>query len=123
MIIKGLQATREGDIMGGNKKKPGGASDKTAQAGPGGAEIKPAGEEEKKAAKLTQKQKLAVMVEEPAGMRAIQGMKAITTQTLARNIGVKISVANAFIKSLEAKGVVKPAGGYSGHRVYQLIRH
>jgi small subunit ribosomal protein S25e len=121
MIIKGLQATGEGDIMGGSKKKPVGVSDKTAQAGPGGAEIKPAGEE-KKAAKPTQKQKLAVMVEEPAGMKAIQGMKAITTQTLARKIGVKISVANAFIKSLEAKGVVKPVGGYSGHRVYQLIR-
>ena len=49
-------------------------------------------------------------------------MKAITTQSVARNIGVKISVANAFIKSLEAKGIVKAEGGYSGHRVYQLIR-
>jgi small subunit ribosomal protein S25e len=55
-------------------------------------------------------------------MKTIQGMKAITTQGVARNIGVKISIANAFIKSLEAKGVVKAEGGYSGHKVYQLIK-
>jgi len=108
--------------MGGNKKKPIGSSDKTVQVGPGGAEIKPAAEEKKKA-KPQQKQKLAVMVEEPIGMKAIQNMKSITTQALARNIGVKISVANAFIRSLEQKGVIAPAGGYSGHRVYQTVKH
>lgn len=108
--------------MGGNKKKPVGSSDKTAQVGPGGAEIKPAAEEKKKA-KPQQKQKLAVVVEEPAGMKAISGMKSITTQALARNIGVKISVAGAFIRSLEQKGVIKSVGGYSGHRVYQVVRH
>jgi small subunit ribosomal protein S25e len=108
--------------MGGNKKKPVGASEKNAQTGPGGAENKPAAEEKKKAPKTQQKQKLAVLVEEPTGMRAIQGMKAVTTQALARNIGVKISVANAFIKSLEAKGVVRAVGGYSGHHIYQLIK-
>ncbi len=48
-------------------------------------------------------------------------MKAITIQGVARAAGVKISVANAYIKSLEAKGIVKSVGGYSGHRVYQLI--
>ncbi|HXG05822.1 MAG TPA: hypothetical protein VNI77_00670 [Nitrososphaera sp.] len=105
--------------MGGNKKKSASASDKSAQVGPGGAEVKQVSE--KKAAKPQQKQKLSVFVEEPVGMKAIQGMKAITPQALARNIGVKISVANAFIKSLEQKGLVKSIGGYSGHRVYQLI--
>jgi len=108
--------------MGGNKKKPVGSSDKTVQVGPGGAEIKPAAEEKKKSSKPQQKQKLAVMVEEPVGMKAIQGMKSITSQALARNIGVKISVANSFIRSLEQKGMVKSVGGYSGHRVYQLIK-
>lgn len=107
--------------MGGNKKKPSGSSDKGAQTGPGGAEIKPA-DEKKKTPKPQQKQKLAVIVEENAGMKAIQGMKSITSQALARNVGVKISVANSFIKSLEAKGIVKPVGGYSGHRVYQVIK-
>lgn len=108
--------------MGGNKKKPVGASDKNVQTGPGGAEIKSTGEEKKKAPKPQQKQKLAVLIEEQAGMKTIQGMKSITTQAVARNAGVKISVANAFIKSLEAKGILRAAGGYSGHRVYQLVK-
>jgi small subunit ribosomal protein S25e len=102
--------------MGGNKKKPADASDKSAQTGPGQTEIKSAAEK-KAGSKPQQKQKLAVTIEEP------QGMKAITTQGVARNIGVKISVANAFIKSLEAKGIVKAEGGYSGHRVYHVIKH
>jgi small subunit ribosomal protein S25e len=107
--------------MGGNKKKPADASDKSAQTGPGQTEIKPAGEK-KPGSKPQQKQKLAVTIEEPQGMKVIQGMKAITTQGVARNIGVKISVANAFIKSLEAKGTIRAEGGYSGHRVYHLIK-
>jgi small subunit ribosomal protein S25e len=107
--------------MGGSKKKPASASDKSAQTGPGQTEIKPAAEK-KSGSKPQQKQKLAMIIEEPQGMRVIQGMKAITTQGVARNIGVKISVANAFIKSLEAKGIVKAEGGYSGHRVYHLIK-
>ena len=107
--------------MGGNKKKPAGASDKSAQMGPGEAEIRQA-TEKKVGSKPPQKQKLVVAIEEPQGMKVIQGMKAITTQGIARSMGVKISIANAFIKSLEAKGVVKVEGGYSGHRVYQLIK-
>jgi small subunit ribosomal protein S25e len=107
--------------MGGNKKKPTSASEKGAQTGPGGAEIKSA-EEKKKAPKPQQKQKLAVVVEQQAGMKAIQGMKVVTPQALARNVGVKISVANSFINSLKEKGMLKPIGGYSGHRVYQVIK-
>jgi small subunit ribosomal protein S25e len=106
--------------MGGNKKKPASGSDKNTQTSPGQTENKSTGE--KKTSSKPQKQKLAVTIEEPQGIKAIQGMKAITTQSVARNIGVKISVANAFIKSLEAKGIVKAEGGYSGHRVYHLIR-
>lgn len=108
--------------MGGNKKKPVGASDKTTQTGPGGAEMKPSPEEKKKTSKPQQKQKLSVLVEEPVGMKTVQGMKAITTQAVARSLGVKISVANSFVKLLESKGIVKSVGGYSGHKVYQLIR-
>jgi small subunit ribosomal protein S25e len=108
--------------MGGNKKKPTGASDKNAQTGPGQPEAKST-TEKKTSSKPQQKQKLAVTIEESQGMKAVQSMKAITTQAVARNIGVKVSVANAFIKSLETKGIVQVEGGYSSHRVYHLIRH
>lgn len=107
--------------MGGNKKKPAASGDKGAQTGPGGAEIKPA-EEKKKSPKPQQKQKLAVVVEENAGMKAINGMRSVTCQGLAKIVGVKISVANSFIRSLEERGVLKPVGGYSGHRVYQVVK-
>jgi len=107
--------------MGGNKKKPASSSDKNAQTGPGQPEAKSAGEK-KTSSKPQQKQKLAVTIEESQGMKSIQGMKAITSQAVARNIGVKVSVANAFIRSLEMKGIVKAEGGYSGHRVYHLVR-
>lgn len=107
--------------MGGSKKKPLGSEKSSPASGHDGD--KPAKKEETKKAlgKVQQKQKLSVLVEDTQGRRAIQSMKAITIQGVARAAGVKISVANAYIKSLEGKGIVKSVGGYSGHRVYQLI--
>ena len=107
--------------MGGNKKKATSGSDKGASAGPGG-EIKQPADEKKKTSKPQQKQKLAVLVDESQGMKVIQNMKAITIQSVARNAGVKISVANAFVKSLEAKGMIRTVGGYSGHKIYEMIK-
>lgn len=117
MNIKGLQHTFI--AMGGNKKKVTGSQDKGAATGPAG-DIKP--KEEKKASKPQQKSRLAVVLEEPAGIKAIQGMKSITNQSLARAAGVKISVANSFLRSLESKGLVRKVGGYSGHRVYEKVK-
>ena len=105
--------------MGGNKRKPAASSDK-GQTGPAG-EIKPAAEEKKKA-KPQQRAKLAVVIEENEGMKALNGLKAITIQSFARSAGVKISIANAFIRSLESKGVVKCVGGYSGHKIYEMMK-
>lgn len=107
--------------MGGSKKKPLG-SEKSAQGpGPDGNKLVRKEETKKPLGKVQQKQKLSVLVEESQGRKAIQSTKAITIQGVARAVGVKISVANAYIKSLETKGIVKSVGGYSGHRVYQLI--
>ena len=53
-------------------------------------------------------------------MKVIGSMKAITIHALARTLGVKISVANNFVKSLENKNIIKSVGGYSGHKVYQI---
>ncbi|HEX9677742.1 hypothetical protein [Nitrososphaera sp.] len=106
--------------MGGNKNKPAAKQDKGTMTGPAG-EIKPAAKDEKKG-KPQQRQKLAVVIEEPVGMKAIAGMRAITIQSVAKVANVKISVANSFIKSLEARGLVKKVGGYSGHRVYEKVK-
>ena len=53
--------------------------------------------------------------------KIISASKVITVQELARQTGVKISTANAFlIRSLE-KGTVKRVAGHSGHHIYQPV--
>lgn len=107
--------------VGGNKKnpseteKPASSSDRSLSSAAKKGEIK------RSEGKPQQKQRLSVVVEESIGRRAVQNMKAITIQSIARSVGVKISVANAYIRSLEAKGVLRCVGGYSGHKVYQLV--
>jgi small subunit ribosomal protein S25e len=110
--------------MGGNKQKTAvGASDK-ANANTQVSDTKSSKKEDSKkiGSKQQQRQKLSVLVEEPQGLKLLQSMKAITIQSYARSAGVKISVANAFIKSAESKGIVRNVGGYSGHKVYELVK-
>src|SRR6476661_1832012 len=105
--------------MGGNKKKPTQSNASKSQ------DTKNTKKDETKKsatpAKPQQKQKLSVLIEENQGMKAIGSMKAITIHGLARALGVKISVANNFIKNLENKNIVINVGGYSGHKIYQKI--
>ena len=105
--------------MGANKKRSSTSSEKTASAGVGEKKER---KEDRAEDRGTQKQKLAVFVEESQGRKTLQSMKAITAQGFAKASGVKISAANSFIKSLELKGVLTSIGGYSGHRVYKLIK-
>lgn len=108
--------------MGGAKKKPlgTGAKDKNSATASGSNQAQPQKKEESKKSSGG-KQKLSVAIDESAGRKALQNMKAVTAQALARTLAVKISVANSFLRTMEAKGLVKLAGGYSGHRVYQPI--
>jgi small subunit ribosomal protein S25e len=111
--------------MGGTKKKSIGASEKTQDAGPQASEVKKEGKKDKKekgAKGQQQKAKISVVLNEGQGMKALADLKAITPHALARSTGVKISIANAFIKSLEAKGTIRSIGGYSGHKVYALAQ-
>lgn len=54
--------------------------------------------------------------------QAERGMKSkvITAQELARQSGVKVSAANAYLRKALAEGKLVEAGGYSGHRLYKL---
>jgi small subunit ribosomal protein S25e len=105
--------------MGGAKKKPVGSSEKGATSGPAGEEKK--ADTKKVSPKQVQRQKLTVIINEGQAMKSIRLLKPITSQALARANGVRISVANAFLRSLETKGIVKAIGGYSGHRLYELV--
>ena len=110
--------------MGGAKKKPLGTGaknkDSATASGSNQVQAQPQKKEESKKSSGG-KQKLSVAIDESAGRKALQNMKAVTAQALARTLAVKISVANSFLRTMEAKGLVKLAGGYSGHRVYQPI--
>ena len=110
--------------MGGAKKRPISSTQNDSSGAQGDANAG-AGKstkkgESKKGSGQQQKQKLSVLVEEANGRKALDNMKAITVHSFARTVGVKISVANAYIRSLESKNVLFCVGGYSGHRVYQL---
>ena len=111
--------------MGGAKKRPVGSNtknkDSTTASSSNQAQSQTQKKEDSKKSSGS-RQKLSVAIEETAGRKALQNMKAITVQALARNLGVKISVANSFIRTMETRGSVKFAGGYSGHRIYQLVQ-
>ncbi|WP_148686875.1 MarR family transcriptional regulator [Candidatus Nitrosocosmicus hydrocola] len=103
--------------MGGNKKKPTQSSANKSQDNKGNKK-----EETKKTPKVQQKQRLSVLIEDAQGLKALDAMKAITVQSFARSLGVKISVANNYLKNLEHKNIVKSVGGYSGHRIYLKVK-
>ena len=67
------------------------------------------------------KAEITVMLNEQQAMKIIQNSKVVTVQDLARQTGVKISAANAFLKESLNKGTVKRVGGYSGHHLYQSV--
>ena len=100
--------------MGGAKKPTAANKDKSA----GGNKDSKKGKKDK-GESGPKKAEITVMVNEQQAMKIIQNSKVITVQDLARQIGVKISAANAFLKNSAEKGTVKRVGGYSGHHLYQ----
>ena len=98
--------------MGGAKKPTAGNKDKSA----GSKDTK-----KKKGEGGPKKAEIVVILNEKQAMRVIQNSKVVTVQDLARQTGVKISAANAFLKESASKGIVKRVGGYSGHHLYQVV--
>ena len=67
------------------------------------------------------KAEITVIVNEEQAMKYIKNAKVITVQDLARQLGVKISASNAFLKKLSNDGSIKRVGGFSGHHIYQSL--
>ncbi|MEO2264756.1 MAG: MarR family transcriptional regulator [Nitrosopumilus sp.] len=97
--------------MGGGKKPSGGKTAKPEKKD----------SKKKKGEGGPKRAEIIVMVNEQQAMKIIQNSKVITVQDLARQVGVKISAANAFLKESLNKGTVKRVGGYSGHHLYQSV--
>ncbi len=67
------------------------------------------------------KAEITVMVNETEAIKIIKNSKVVTVHDLARQTGVKVSAANAFLIESTKKGLVKRIGGYSGHYIYQTV--
>ena len=100
--------------MGGAKKPTAGNKDKST----GSKDTK---KKKDKGEGGPKKAEIIVKVNEQQAMKIIQNSKVVTVQDLARQTGVKISAANAFLKESANKGIVKKVGGYSGHHLYQVV--
>jgi small subunit ribosomal protein S25e len=105
-------------IMGGTKKVTAAKQDKS-QGSKDSKDSKKGRKEKGEGG--ARKAEITVMVNEKEAMKIIQNAKVITMHDLARQTGVKISAANAFLINLTKKGLVKRVGGYSGHHIYQPI--
>jgi small subunit ribosomal protein S25e len=104
--------------MGGVKKKTLSSTKATGQQPSEGTnKLK---KDEPKPQIKSQKHKSSVLIEDINDVSILKGMKAITVQSISKSLGIKISIANNYVKNLESKGIVKLIGGYSGHKVYSF---
>lgn len=104
--------------MGGVKKKTLSSSKSTGQQPSEGTnKLK---KNDPKPQIKSQKHKSSVLIEDINDVSILKGMKAITVQSISKILGVKISIANNYLRNLESKGMVKLIGGYSGHKVYSF---
>lgn len=53
--------------------------------------------------------------------KALKSARAVTAHYMAKQAGVKISAAHAYLGAAAGRGVVKAVGGKSGHRVYAVL--
>lgn len=109
--------------MGGTKKKTLASMEKsqddTASAGAAGDD---------KGKKKTEKAKgppsskkvdvLPPRMNDQELLKTLSSLKAITVYGAAKSLGVNAAVANGVLSSLESKGMVKRAGGFSGHYIW-----
>ncbi len=105
--------------MAGAKKSTGGSKDKSTNTKSSGA--KDTKKKKDKGEGGPKRAEIVVIVNEQQALKIIQNSKVITVQDLARQTGVKISAANAFLKESTSKGIVKRVGGYAGHHLYQAV--
>jgi len=106
--------------MGGAKKKSPAQQEKSQTD----ESAKKSGEKRKGKKKEeggSSKAEISVIVNEEQAMKIIKSAKVLTVQDLARQLGVKISASNAFLKKLLNDGKVKRVGGFSGHHIYQPL--
>ncbi len=100
--------------MGGSKNKSPAQKEKTQKKGV----------EDKKTSKSAKGKRVGidtVSINESQAVKYIKNSKVVTPHGLAREINVKISIANAYIQKSVQDGILKRISGFSGHHVYQPV--
>ncbi len=111
--------------MGGVKKKSMASMEKSQDSQEAGQEQAPAKAKKTKEQKAgpQQKRQLAFLppkMSEAEMIKSLTPLKAITVNSASRALGVNASVATAVLRDLEAKQVLRRAGGFSGHGVWAV---
>jgi len=99
--------------MGGSKNKSPAQKEKSQ-----GKDVK---DKKAKKSEKSNTSTTSVIINESKATKYINEAKVITVQDLARQIDVKISVANSYLQKLLADGSVKRIGGFSGHHLYKSV--
>jgi len=101
--------------MGGSKKKSPAKQEKSQK------DEKKAGKKGKKEESGSAKAEITVILTDEQASKVLKSSKVVTVQELARQTGVKISAANAYLKKSLQSGAVKKIAGHSGHHIYQPV--
>lgn len=112
-------------VMGGVKKKSLASMEKsqdsteTAQSGDEPSK----GKKTKEKSAPQQKKQLSFLLPKMSDselLKTLTPIRAITIHTASRALGVNSSVANGVLQDLEAKNLLRKAGGFSGHAVWAV---
>ena len=99
--------------MGGSKNKSPAQKEKSQ-----GKDVK---DKKSKKSEKSNATTTSVIINESKATKYINEAKVITVQDLARQIDVKISVANSFLQKLLVDGTIKRIGGFSGNHLYKSV--
>ena len=109
--------------MGGVKKKSMASMEKSqdSQETAQGVEEPAKGKKSKEKSGPQQKKQLSFLppkMSDSELLKALTPIRAITIHSASRALGVNASVAAGVLRDLEAKNLLRKAGGFSGHSVW-----
>ena len=64
---------------------------------------------------------IRVVMTDAQAERTLRSVRTVTSNYLARQAGVKISAARAYLRDAAARGLVQDVGGTCGRRVYAVV--
>jgi small subunit ribosomal protein S25e len=111
--------------LGGVKKKSLASMEKSQDSQDQAQEQAPAKGKKTKEGKSApqQKRQLAFLppkMSDAEMLKSLTPLKAITLNSASRALGVNASVATMVLRELEARQVIRRAGGFSGHGVWAV---